>query len=226
MGLVSIILPAYCEEKVIGRTIASIHDVMQKVSDAYEILVVDDGSCDLTAMVAEQAGAIVLRNPTNLGYIASIKRAFQVAKGDYFVTIDADGELPAEKIPDLIRLMETTGAGMVQGHRAEIPRSSEKILTWLAQKKAPVGDSGTGLRAIRKDLARSLEIKGKCICGVLSLEVIHRGARIREIPIHLIAVAKPRNIAWYHLRQFFYLLPWLFRHYPKEGLQRNEANLR
>ena len=102
---------------------------------------------------------------------------------------------------------------MVQGHRNTVPRPSERFLTWLARKKTNVGDSGTGLRAIRAPLAKSLEINGACICGVLSLEVASKGGRILEIPVRLQQTKKHRKIAWFHLAQFFYLVPWLLKKY-------------
>ena len=100
---------------------------------------------------------------------------------------------------------------MVQGQRNTIPRPSERFLTWLAQRKTYVGDSGTGMRAIRSDLAKSLEIRGACICGVLSMEVASKGGRIVEIPISLQIINKSRKIAWFHFKQLFYLLPWLLK---------------
>jgi glycosyltransferase involved in cell wall biosynthesis len=202
--MITAIMPAYNEESRIAATIGAV----QPFAD--EIVVVDDGSSDGTATVAARAGAVVVRQ-ANAGYIAAIRRGFQEAQGDIVVTIDADGEFPADSIPALVAPILAGQADLVQGRRNVIPRSSERFLNWLANRKAPVGDTGTGLRALRTDLARQLEIRGACICGVLSLEAAARGARIQEIPITLRSVDKPRRIAWFHLRQFFYLLPWLLR---------------
>ena len=176
-----------------------------------EVLVVDDGSVDGTADEAQKAGARVIRQGGNQGYIAAIKRGFAKATGDIIVTIDADGEFPAELIPALVQPVLNGAADMVQGRRDIVPRPSERFLTWLANLRAPVGDSGTGFRAIRKDIARELTLEGACICGIFSLEVVARGGCITEVPVHLQPVDKPRRIAWYHLRQFFCLLPWLLR---------------
>ena len=175
------------------------------------VLVVDDGSQDETAVEAQSAGARVIRQGQNLGYIQAIKRGFAEASGKIVVTIDADGEFPPEQIPALIRPILDGEADMVQGHRDIVPRPSERFLNWLSNLKAPVGDSGTGFRAILTSLAQKLELKGACICGIFSLEVLFRGGRIKEIPIRLRSVAKPRRIAWYHVRQLFFLLRWLFR---------------
>lgn len=205
MGVTAVI-PAYNEESRIGETLT---EVLQYVDEA---IVIDDASSDRTAEVAKQAGAQVLHNETNRGYIYSIKKGFQQASNDIIVTIDADGELPAAKIPELVQPIINGEADMVQGRRDEVVRPSEKLLTRLAGMKGKVGDSGTGFRAIKKKLASRLQLKGNCICGIFSLEVLSMGGRIAEIPIRLHAIDKPRKIAWYHLGQLFYLLKFMLTH--------------
>ncbi|RHW20215.1 glycosyltransferase family 2 protein [Pseudomonas jilinensis] len=198
------VIPAFNEADRIGFVVA---ELIGKV-DA--ILVVDDGSTDGTAEAAEAAGAIVVYHPTNQGYMAALRTGFASADADILLTIDADGEMPLENIDALMAPIRQGLADMVQGHRQKIVRPSERLLTWLASLKGPVGDSGTGMRAIRTDLARQLELKGECICGVMALEVLAKGGRIQEVPISLRSVAKPRGVAWYHLKQIFHLLPWMF----------------
>ena len=208
---ITAVIPAYNEASRIVRTLNQIKPFVD------EIIVVDDASLDATADLAKKHGATVFTQTKNEGYINAIKYGFKKASGDIVITIDADGELPANEIPNLVKPIIDGSADMVQGHRNSVPRPSERVLTWLAQKKINVGDSGTGLRAIRAHLAKSLEIKGACICGVLSLEVASKGGRIVEIPITLQQVNKPRKIAWFHFRQFFYLLPWIFTNFKKHG---------
>lgn len=207
-AVVTAVIPAHNEQSRIERTIRSVRNFVD------EVLVIDDASSDDTAHVAAAAGAKVISLPQNVGYIGAIKTGFMHANGDIIVTIDADGEFSGDCIPPLLRPVIEGSAEMAQGHRNLQPRVSERILTWLAALRGPVGDSGTGLRAIRSELARALEIRGRCICGVLSLEALAKGARIAEVPVILQTTSKPRKIAWFHLSQFFLLLPWLFRKYP------------
>jgi glycosyltransferase involved in cell wall biosynthesis len=202
---VTAIIPAFNEEARISHVIQGV------VSLVDEVIVVNDGSRDDTARIAKSAGAMVVSLPQNQGYIAALKAGFKAASGDIVVTLDADGEFSPGYIPLLVAPVAAGAAEMTQGHRGLVPRPSERFLTWLASRKRAVGDSGTGLRAIKTDLAKSLRIEGACICGVLSLEVIKRGGRIVEVPIELVSVDKPRKIAWFHLRQLFYLLPWLWK---------------
>ncbi len=205
MQKVSAVIPAYNEQNRIRDTL----DAVKQYVD--EIIVIDDASTDNTADMANVNGVRVVSQHRNMGYIKAIKRGFVEAKGDIVVILDADGEFSADKIPALIRPIKDGRADMVQGHRDYIPRYSERVLTWLAEKKASVGDSGTGLRALRRELALRLELKGSCICGVFALEVISKGGEIAEIPIKLEKIEKPRKIAWFHIQQFFYLLPWLLK---------------
>lgn len=201
-----------------------IADTLDKIKPYVdEMIVVDDASSDDTADIARKHGAKVITQTTNKGYIDTIKRGFGEARGDIVVTIDADGEFPPHDIPELVKPVINGSADMVQGHRSNIPRPSERVLTWLAQRKANVGDSGTGMRAIRTELAKTLEIKSACICGVLSLEAASKGARIIEVPISLNKIKKPRKIAWFHIKQLLYLMPWLIKSVDKK-LQGNESH--
>ena len=97
---VSAIIPAYNEGPRIGETVktVSIH--------VDEVLVINDGSRDNTAQVAVQASATVINQPLNKGYIPAILRGFHEATGDIVITIDADGEFPTDKIPELVQPIE------------------------------------------------------------------------------------------------------------------------
>ena len=160
----------------------------------------------------------------NRGYIEAIKTGFMHASGEIVITFDADGEFLAQEIPGLISPIINGEADMVQGHRNFVVRPSEKVITWFAQRKTNVGDSGSGLRAIRASLAKTLELKGACICGIFALEVASKGGRITEVPIRLQNIDKPRKIAWFHLRQLFYVFPWYFRKFEKPDSITNSQN--
>jgi glycosyltransferase involved in cell wall biosynthesis len=209
MGI-SVVIPAYNEA---GRITAVVKTALEY---ADEVIVVDDGSTDDTAEIAEQAGARVVRQQ-NQGYIAAIKRGFVDASGEIVVTLDADGEHDPSEIPLLVAPILAGEADMVSGCRSEIPRPSERFLNWLTNRQVFIRDSGTGMRALRRDLARKLTLQGKCICGIFVLEAAYRGARIAEVPITVRRIDKSRRPAWYHLRQVVYVVRWLirFRHRRK-----------
>ncbi len=192
---VAAIVPARNEAARIARTLEELRPLVD------EIVVVDDASTDSTAALAARAGATVIRNSRRLGYVGSIRRGFRAADCDIVVTVDADGEMPLELLRAIVAPIEAGAADMVQGHRDHVARASERLVTAAAGLGGPVGDSGTGFRAIRRDLAAGLEIRGTCICGSLALEALARGARIAEIPIHPRRMPGRRRIAWSHARQ-------------------------
>ena len=84
-------MPAWNEAESVGDTVA---DVLA-VSDRYDVLVVDDGSTDETASIAELAGATVLRLPFNLGVGGAMRAGFKYARRFGYVRViqvDSDGQ--------------------------------------------------------------------------------------------------------------------------------------
>ncbi|QSG12270.1 Glycosyl transferase family 2 [Halapricum desulfuricans] len=201
---VTVVVPAHNEAGRIGA-------VVDELVGDHEVLVVDDGSTDGTASEARNAGATVVEQPTNRGYIAALKRGFREAETGVVVTYDADGEHRPEDVRRVAEPIETHDLDLVLGARSHIPRPSERLLNRLTRLKVPVSDSGTGLRALRRELAVDLELDTVCTCGTLVLEATANGARIGEVPIETREIDKPRSIAWGHARQLLYVLRYLRR---------------
>jgi len=202
MADVTVVIPAFNEAGRIGR-------VVRTVSRDWPVVVVDDGSTDGTAGEASAAGATVVRQPVNSGYIAALKRGFREADGEVLVTFDADGEHQSADIARLVEPIRRTDYDLVLGARSTIPRPSERVLNALARLRVDVSDTGTGFRALRRDLALQLDLDTVCTCGTLVLEAAAKGARIGEVPIETESIAKPRGIAWGHAIQLLHLLRYL-----------------
>jgi glycosyltransferase involved in cell wall biosynthesis len=192
MGLVSIILPAYHEEKVIGQVVTSIHDVMKNTTLDYEIVVVDDGSTDHTSEMAHAAGARVIRHAYNLGNGAAVKTGIRHAHGDVVVLMDADGQHNPNDIPRL--LAEIPTHGMVVGART---RDSDTALyrdlanfiyntfaSYICGTK--IEDLTSGFRAIRTPLARQflyLLPNTFSYPTTITLSVLRAGHCVKYVPI-------------------------------------------
>jgi glycosyltransferase involved in cell wall biosynthesis len=203
VGTVSVIIPARDEASRIGPVVRA------ALQYADEVLVIDDGSVDNTGNVAQTAGARVVRQ-AGAGYISAVKRGFQEAGGEVVVTMDADGEHRSEDIPRLVAPILAGEADLVLGARQHIARPSERFLNWLTRLRVKeIRDTGTGFRALRRELAIQLRLEGRCICGVSVLESAALGARVSEVPIKLARIEKPRRWAWYHMAQLYYVLRWL-----------------
>lgn len=108
----SIVIPAKNEHASIGDIVSAAGRIY---ADA-EIVVVDDGSMDTTAEVAEKAGARVIRHPASLGNGAAIKNGARAASGRILVMMDADGQHKPEEIAALLEKLDE-GYDMVVGAR-------------------------------------------------------------------------------------------------------------
>jgi glycosyltransferase involved in cell wall biosynthesis len=126
------IVPAYNEAGAIATTIAD----LDRHAHEFDVLVVDDGSTDDTAGIAQAAGARVIRHPFNLGIGGAVQSGYQFALEhgyDVAVQIDGDGQHDARHIPELLgrlradpELNMVTGSRFLQrttdGYRSSLPR--------------------------------------------------------------------------------------------------------
>jgi len=186
-------LPAYNEEKTIAKVII----LTQKYAD--EVIVVDDGSTDMTAKIAEKLGAIVLKHVRNMGKGIALKTALSYAKKlgpDIVVILDADGQHDPDEIPKLIQpIIEgkadlVIGSRYVKGAEANIPTYRKiglAILNILSKTSIKtVKDTQSGFRAFKAkyiDILTKYEAKGYGVeMEQLAMAQKH-GLKIIEVPV-------------------------------------------
>ncbi len=161
VGLISVIIPVYNEEKSVEETIKKAIFFLNQVRVPYEIIVVNDGSKDLSREILENINGIKLINhPYNLGYGASLKTGIKESKGDYILITDADGTYPLENIPKLLSYMSKYDmvVGARTGKDVNIPllrRPAKLILSLIANfvSKRHIPDLNSGFRIFKKELA-------------------------------------------------------------------------
>src|SRR6476469_9983692 len=151
---ISIILPAKNESEGLQRTLPRLR---ARFPDA-EVIVVNDGSTDDTALVATGQGAQVLSSPYSMGNGAAIKRGARAASGDILVFMDADGQHSPELVQRLLDKLDE-GYDMVVGARdaagqATVSRGAanafyNRLASWMTGHR--VADLTSGFRAVRKD---------------------------------------------------------------------------
>lgn len=174
-----------------------------------EVIVVDDGSSDKTAKVAERAGARVVRLEENRGVLKATLYGFREAEGDIILTLDGDGQHNPDEIPELLEPLVRGEADVVFGCRPSLPHISERAITWLTNLKVSCRDASTGFRALRRWVVEGLRPRGSCLCGILPLEAHKLGARIVEVPITVVERRGERRIKTRHFRQLFHVLSHL-----------------
>ena len=120
----SVVVPMFDEEPVIGLFFERLRPVLDGIGCTYEVVTVDDGSTDGTA-AALMAGLEhwpelrLVRLMRNSGHQAALTAGFDVARGDYVVTIDADLQDPPETIATMIKVARDERVDVVYGVRAD-----------------------------------------------------------------------------------------------------------
>lgn len=194
---VIITIPAYNEEKTIGRIIAKIKEEMDKTKYNYKVLVVDDGSRDQTAEIARQNGAIVYSHNYNFGlaetFRSEIKKCLGL-KADIIVHFDADGQYLAKEIPKLIDEIKK-GYDLVLGsrflgHIEEMPlikRLGNKAFSRVISRiiKRRISDCQTGFRAFTKNVAKEIDIiSDHTYTQEQIIKAVRQKFKVKEVPVY------------------------------------------
>lgn len=161
LGRVVAVVPAYCEE----GAIAGVVEEIRAFDPAIDVVVVDDGSPDGTAVAARGAGAVVVRLPFNLGIGATVQTGFRYALEhgyDTAVRLDGDGQHDPGELPPLLAALEAgdadvvTGSRFVGGGRDYRPPLARRLgITWFARLVSlltgqRVTDTTSGFQALNR----------------------------------------------------------------------------
>lgn len=218
MTTLSIVIPAYDEERTIGALLEKIRALdLTPLGVGKEVIVVDDGSRDRTAEIAASfAGVVLVRMPRNGGKGRALRAGIARATGELLVIQDADLEYePEDYLPMLAALREAgvdavygsrylrePGGGGLRGFAAGrhpgqgwASYLGGRSLSWIAWlcTGARLSDTVTALKLFRSELLRPLELetRGFETDHEITARLVAAGARIREVPVRY----RPRSRA-------------------------------
>lgn len=190
-----VVIPALDAEPYVGGVVESCRRTVPEL----EVVVVNDGSRDRTAEVAQDSGARILTHSVNLGKGAALKTGFRYALDrccDAVITLDADGQHLPSEIPRFIATYQDTNADLIIGSRSHLfhgmvgrRRAANRFSAWSISRTAGVAidDSQSGFRLYSARLLRAIPIRAEGFAA--ESEVIVRagrgGFRIVSIPIDL-----------------------------------------
>ncbi len=196
-----VVLPALNEEESVGAVVAEV----RAAQPAADVLVVDDGSTDRTALRAEQAGALVLSLPFNLGVGGAMRAAFRYARAEgytHLVQVDADGQhdpaeidamLVAARNADVVVGARFAGRGeyVAKGPRRWAMRLLAVVLSRLTGTVLTDPTSGLRMATVPAIAVFARHYPEEYLGDTVeSLVIAHRvGLRIAQVP----AVMRPRT---------------------------------
>jgi len=188
-------IPCYNEELYIGSVILQVKEYID------HILVIDDGSTDKTAVIAERAGAVVMRHASNRGKGAAVSSAFEYAsngKFDALVLIDGDGQHDPAFIPAVLKPVLDGEADMVVGSRylgvkCSVPfyrMLGQHIITFFTNlgSSVKITDSQSGYRCFsRKAIeAMSFAERGLSVEAEMQFLANEAGLKVKEVPVNIL----------------------------------------
>ena len=169
----SVIVPLYNEEESLPELVAWIHRVVQAEGLTYEVLLVDDGSSDISWQVIETLAkeypavkGIHFRR--NYGKSAALNTGFQHASGDVVITMDADLQDSPDEIPELYKMIAEEGYDLVSGwkkkrHDPISKTIPSKFFNWVTGRMSGIRlhDFNCGLKAYRGSVVKAIEVYGE-----------------------------------------------------------------
>ena len=192
--LVSIVVPLYNEVESVTPLVEAIRAALARV-DAWELVLVDDGSMDGTVGVASAVAAAdprirLIQLARNYGQTQAMQAGFDAARGDVVVSMDGDLQNDPADIPELVAKLDM-GYDLVAGYRLrrQDKALSRKLPSWVANRLIAaitgvrIRDNGCSLKAYRRSLLERLDLYSDMHRFLPALAAATAGARITEIPV-------------------------------------------
>ena len=200
---ISIVIPAYNEEKRIRPTIEAIAGFLRKQKIGFELIVVFDGTDGTPRVVKDFAGANAMEKqtkvlvfPRRLGKGGAVSKGFAAARGEVVFLVDADGSTPPKEIPKLLDALKNcdiaVGSRYLSASKADIPfgrRMFSFVFHLLVQVLFGLGirDTQCGFKAFRLGAVKKILPCVKTTNFVWDVDALYHakkfGLRVQEIPI-------------------------------------------
>jgi glycosyltransferase involved in cell wall biosynthesis len=216
--VISVVMPCLNEEASVGVCIQRAHAALAEIGCSGEIIVVDNGSTDRSAVIAEECGARVINEDVR-GYGSAILAGLRAAQGQILIIGDADLSYDFAEIPSLIQPIFQNGCQLVLGtrFRGKIARGAmpfqnqylgNPVLTLMLNGLfgMRVSDAHTGMRAFTRDAFQQMELKttGMEFASEMLIKAKRTGLKMCEVPIHYhpregTSKLQPLSDGWRHV---------------------------
>lgn len=193
---ISVFFPCYNEQGNIARTAQRAIDVLQKLVADYEVIIVDDGSSDATAKIADEIAGQnnrvkVVHHPTNLGYGAALQSGFKAATKELVFYTDGDGQFDINELPPLLPLIKQYD--IVSCYRLNRQDSLIRKLNGWAWTKLvgllfnmKVRDIDCAFKLYKREIFDNIRMSssGALIDAEILARAVRKGYTITQRPVH------------------------------------------
>ena len=194
----SVFFPAYNDAPSLPELLRKTFAVLESRVAAYEVIVVNDGSCDATAQVLAEAARRyaphlrIVTHARNLGYGMALRSGLEAARLDYIFYTDGDGQYDVDEIPLLLERM-APGVGLVNGYKLE--RRDPRHRVWIGRVynfcarllfRIRIRDIDCDFRLLRRDLVTRMRLRSTS--GTICVELVRKfelsGCAVAEAGVH------------------------------------------
>ena len=193
---ISVFFPAYNDAMTIGGLVECAYRAVGRLTDDYEVIVVNDGSPDNTREVLEELRTRypdlrVVEHPVNRGYGGALRSGFQAATKELVFYTDGDAQYDPSEMAQLAAAMN--GCDIVNGYKIKRGDHWSRIVIgrvyhWFTGVVfgLPIRDVDCDFRMIRREALGKVDLTSDT--GAICVEMVHKfarsGATFHEVPVH------------------------------------------
>lgn len=194
---ISVFFPCYNDKKTIGRLVTDSLGILRKLTDNYEVIVVDDGSNDGSPQILKNLAKRFRKfkpvfHEKNQGYGGALRTGFKNATKELVFYTDGDGQYDVKELPILLSLM-TKDVDFINGikmsrhdptYRIFIGNLYSFVARWLFF--LITYDVDCDFRLMRRSILKKLDLKSNSgsICVELVKKAQRSGAKFRQVSVH------------------------------------------
>jgi len=193
---ISVFFPCYNEQDNVESTVQNAREVLENLKADYEIIIVNDGSADETAKIADDIAARnsrvkVVHHRTNLGYGAALKSGFKAAEKELVFYTDGDGQFDIREMPPLLPLMQQFD--IVSCYRLNRQDSLvRKLNGWAWTKmvccvfRMKIRDIDCAFKLFRTEIFKNIELSstGALIDAEILARALRKGYSVTQKGVH------------------------------------------